>query len=44
MYRFMGAWLAVILVARIATGLPTDVAAEDTVATLIGAGDIASCG
>jgi hypothetical protein len=44
MYRFMGTGLAVILVARIATGVPSEVAAEDTVATLIGAGDIASCG
>ena len=39
----MGAWLAVILLARIATGPPTEVDAGDTVATLIGAGDIASC-
>lgn len=39
----MGAGLALILVARLATGQPAEAASSDSVATLIGAGDIASC-
>src|SRR5262245_58232416 len=43
MHRFMGGGLALILFARLATSLPTDAASEGPVATVIGAGDIASC-
>jgi hypothetical protein len=44
MHRFIGAGLAVILLARLATGQPAEAATQDSLATLIGAGDIASCG
>jgi Calcineurin-like phosphoesterase len=43
MHRFIGVGLTVILAAYLATGLPAEAASQDSVATLIGAGDIASC-
>ena len=43
MHRFISAGLAVIVVAGLATSLPAEAAAQDSVATIIGAGDIASC-
>jgi calcineurin-like phosphoesterase family protein len=43
MYRFIGAGLALIFVARLAAGSPTAAVAPGTVRTIIAAGDIASC-